>query len=166
MNVGATEARPWLVVIGYGNELRGDDGAGRHVARAVRELNLPGVKVVDVQQLVPEIVDEIASADLVLFVDASANPEPRGFQILPLAPEEPRASLGHGSDPRWLLALTRLLHGRAPTACLLAVASSNLELGEGLSLLCQRAVEEAVQYISRLGGALQPSLPNFSFFLR
>ena len=36
-----------ILVIGVGNELRGDDAAGLHVVRKIRNLNLPGVRVIE-----------------------------------------------------------------------------------------------------------------------
>lgn len=147
MNIGDTELKPWLVVIGYGNDLRGDDGAGRLVARAVEARNLPGVLVLDSHQLVPEMADEIASAELVLFVDASVNQDLSDFRVLPLASVESKVELGHCADPNWLLTLTRRLYGRMPAARLLTIAAPCLDFGEHLSPLCQHAVAEAVLYI-------------------
>ena len=54
-----------LVVIGYGNELRGDDGAGPRVARAVAAHNLPGVQIITAHQLTPEMADGLAEARVV-----------------------------------------------------------------------------------------------------
>ncbi len=150
MSAGAIEPGPWLLVIGCGNELRSDDGAGPRVARAVEALKLPGVKAIAVHQLTPELADEIAAARLVLFVDASADPEQRGLQIVPLSPRESDLRLGHFAEPRWLLELTRQLHGQAPEARLLTLPAPNLDFGERLSPLCQRAVEDAVRAIAWL----------------
>ena len=44
------------LVIGYGNDLRSDDGAGRAVADRISEMELPGVAVRSVMQLTPELV--------------------------------------------------------------------------------------------------------------
>jgi hydrogenase maturation protease len=44
-----------LLVIGYGNELRSDDGVGPRVARAVAEWRLPGVEAIAVHQLTLEL---------------------------------------------------------------------------------------------------------------
>ena len=40
--VPAVKIEAELLVIGYGNTLRGDDGVGPRVAEAVEKLNLPG----------------------------------------------------------------------------------------------------------------------------
>ena len=49
-----------LLVIGYGNSLRRDDGVGPRVAEAIEELNLPGVRTLVCQLLTPEFADPIA----------------------------------------------------------------------------------------------------------
>jgi hypothetical protein len=59
-----------LLVIGYGNELRGDDGVGPAAARAVAAWNEPGVQGIATHQLTPELADAIAGAEEVVFVDA------------------------------------------------------------------------------------------------
>jgi len=44
-----------ILLIGYGNELRGDDAIGPLVARALAELRLPGTQVLALTQLTPEL---------------------------------------------------------------------------------------------------------------
>jgi hypothetical protein len=46
-----------LLVIGYGNSLRRDDGVGPRVAEAVEALQLPGVRTLTCQLLTPEFAD-------------------------------------------------------------------------------------------------------------
>ena len=63
------------LVIGYGNELRGDDAAGPRVAAAVEQWQIPDVRVLIRHQLTPELADPIASSGLVIFVDAALDAE-------------------------------------------------------------------------------------------
>jgi hydrogenase maturation protease len=136
-----------LLVIGYGNELRRDDGLGPAVARAVAARTRPGVTALAVPQLLPELAEAIAAAARVVFVDASAAGG--AVRCDPLTGEAaPR--LGHASDPRWLLALARGVYGARPPAWLLSVPAGDLGQGEGLSLLARRGVAEAVALIERL----------------
>ena len=53
-----------LLVIGYGNVLRHDDGVGPRVAEAIEELNLPGVRTLVCQQLSPEHAEPVARAQI------------------------------------------------------------------------------------------------------
>ena len=61
----------WLA-IGIGNTLRRDDGIGPWLAERIEEWRLPGIRTKTVHQLTPEIAAEIAEANAVLFLDASA----------------------------------------------------------------------------------------------
>lgn len=57
------------LVIGIGNPLRGDDGVGWWLARRAETLKLTP-RVLRVQQLTPELAEELAGARRVLFIDA------------------------------------------------------------------------------------------------
>src|SRR5690242_2835552 len=67
--------RPWsFVVIGYGNDIRGDDAAGPLAARAVAAWGAPGVRALAAHQLTPELAEALAAAELAIFVDAGVAP--------------------------------------------------------------------------------------------
>jgi hydrogenase maturation protease len=83
------------VVIGYGNPLRGDGGAGFHVAT---ELRRGRRNAIPVPQLGPELVDEMAGAGRVVFVDADVATLP-GTTRLERITAERALRLGHASLP-------------------------------------------------------------------
>lgn len=136
-----------VLVIGYGNELRSDDGAGPATARAVDELRLTGVRTLALPQLTPELAYDIAEARAVIFVDARPAEGPCAVEVMPLAPSAPRPMGSHASDPQALLALAQALYGRCPAAWLVAVPAVRFDLGTNLSPVTQAAVAEAVQQI-------------------
>lgn len=59
-----------LRVIGVGNPWRGDDGAGLHAARRVRELAPDAVEVVELEGEPVSILDSFANAEAVIVIDA------------------------------------------------------------------------------------------------
>jgi hypothetical protein len=75
-----------VLVIGYGNTLRGDDGVGYQVAETVAEWQLPQVRSIAVHQLLPELAADIAEVDLVIFVDAvvATAPAKQDITITPI----------------------------------------------------------------------------------
>ena len=76
-----------LLIIGYGNTLRRDDGVGPKVAEAVAALALPGVRALAYPLLTPELAEAVSQARVVIFVDAAVD-APRGVQLRKLAPAE------------------------------------------------------------------------------
>jgi hydrogenase maturation protease len=144
---------PALLVIGYGNELRGDDAVGPLCARAVAAWRRPRVRALDVHQLTPELACEMAGGPHVVFVDAGLPGSV--LEVRELA-KHSTLRAGHGSDPRELIALAELLHGCAPRAWLIAVPATSLELGEGLSPECACGLEAALRHIRELADRFAP----------
>ena len=138
-----------LLVIGYGNTLRGDDGVGPRAAEAVEFLHLPGVQALVCQQLSPEHADPIARARVVIFVDAAVD-APREVQLCKLEPAGTSQLMAHAADPRTMLALARDVFGRAPEAWLLTIPIETLEFSDALSPVAQAGLEQAVREIQNL----------------
>ena len=138
-----------LLVIGYGNTLRKDDGVGPAAAEAVAALGLPGVEVLVCPLLAPELAAPISAARRVVFVDAAVD-APREVQLRPLAPAESSQIMAHAADPRTMIALSRDVFGHTPTAWCLTIPVEDLAIGEGFSSLAQRGLETAVHEIRRL----------------
>lgn len=149
MNNTTTTCRTALLVIGYGNTLRGDDGVGPRVAEAVEALGLPGVRTLVCQQLSPEYADPISQADTVVFVDAAVD-APKEVQLRPLAPNESSQLMAHAADPRTMLALARDVFGHIPKAWWLTIPAVTIEFSETLSPEAERGCAEAVEKIQNL----------------
>jgi hydrogenase maturation protease len=139
-----------VLVIGYGNPLRGDDAVGQRVAEAVARLGLAHVEVRTVHQLTPELAEPLASARLAVFVDATLAAEGAPVEAKPLAPALSPPALGHTGDPGYLLALAQALTGRHPPAWWVQVPGVRFQLGEELSPTAAAGMAEALRVISRL----------------
>jgi len=139
-----------ILVIGYGNELRGDDGLGPLVARAVAAADIPGVCVLTARQLLPEFAADLAQARRVVFVDAAEGRQKSGVEVQPLAVENATEWCTHHADPRTLLALTRAIYGQAPEAWWLTASGWNFDLGEGLSGMAEENVRQALACLKKL----------------
>ncbi|MGO8675189.1 MAG: hydrogenase maturation protease [Limisphaerales bacterium] len=143
---------PNLLVIGYGNTLRRDDGVGPGVAEAVAALGLPGVQTLACALLTPELAEPVARAGMVVFVDAAVD-APREVQLRRLEPADSARILAHAADPRTLLALARDVFGHAPPAWWLTIPIEDLGIGEELSAMARSGSEVAVREIQRLASA-------------
>src|SRR5262245_57396772 len=144
------------LVIGYGNDLRGDDGVGVSVARAVAVWNRPDIRVREARQLRWEMVEEMKDVDTVIWVEAGAGADLQ-VHACPVVPAWPPSSLGHTCEPGCLLELAEALYGHRPAGWLITVPVAALEHGEGLSELAWRGRETALAEIRRLTGSRSPS---------
>jgi len=140
-----------LLVIGYGNPLRCDDGVGPKVAEAIAELNLPGVRTLTCHQLSPEYAEPIAQARMVVFVDAAVD-APKDVQLRKLEPGKSSQLMAHSADPRTMLALARDVFGHCPEAWWLTVPAVKLGFGEDLSPVTRDGFEVALEQIRTLAG--------------
>ncbi|MCX6971625.1 MAG: hydrogenase maturation protease [Verrucomicrobia bacterium] len=138
-----------LLVIGYGNTLRGDDGVGPRVAEAVEALHLPGVRTLVCQQLSPEHADPIALADTVIFVDAAVD-APNEVRFRQLEPGDTPQLMAHAADPRTMLALSRDVFGHVPRAWWLTIPAEKMEFSEDLTPAARHGFAEAVKKIQLL----------------
>ncbi len=131
-----------ILALALGTTLRGDDGAGLAVARGLDAL-LPGLKVLELQELLPEHAEAVAGADGVLFLDASVAGTPGEIRASRLVPRTARAAILHALTPEEILGLARALHGSAPPAGLVTVAGREFAFGEGLSAEVEAALPRA-----------------------
>jgi hydrogenase maturation protease len=135
-----------VLVIGYGNTLRGDDGAGVIAAGRARDL-IRGVDVVTAHQLQPEHAEAVADHRCVVFVDASVGHS--ALTVSELAGRtETRGPSAHAFGPDDLLSLAREVYQRKPErAVLLEIPALSMEFGDGLTPETSASVEAALQHI-------------------
>jgi hydrogenase maturation protease len=148
------------LVIGYGNELRGDDGVGREVAeRLESEPRLSGVRVVSVRQLTPELALDVSDATVVVFVDGRADRQAGVTSVDAVPPTAADTPLSHHVRPGALVALAASLYGFAPPAWTVGIGVGSLELGDGLSVEVAAAIPDAIDAVVRLVTAADPAQP-------
>lgn len=139
---------PEVLVIGYGNTLRQDDGVGVFAAERIAGLNLPGVAVISCAQLSPEHVEAAARARVAVFVDAALG-APSDVRLVAVAPAESSVVLAHALEPPTVLALARDVYHRMPQGWLLELPALRLGFGEDLSPAAERSIEAAVEAFLR-----------------
>jgi hydrogenase maturation protease len=137
---------PSPLVIGFGNRLRSDDGAGIHLAEQV-EAAAPGLAVLTCHQLTPELADAVAAAGAVVFLDATAaSPAHSGAApaLLPISASAAGDPFSHVLCPVRLLGLSAALHGRTPPAWELLIPGRHWDVGDQLSHTAASACREAL----------------------
>ena len=137
------------LVIGYGNTLRGDDGAGVRAAELIAKRR-PEIECVCLHQLVPELAEQIAEYNTVFFIDADVNvTQPNARLAAPsVEADQPRT---HFISPESLLSLSRQLYQKIPAKTyVIGIPASNFEFSEELSESTRKAVEESVRLVESL----------------
>ena len=125
-----------VLVLGFGSVLRGDDSFGPIVAEEIEKylveqgIITSEVEVLIKQTLTPELADDISRAELVVFIDASAEGEKgrvleERVQSDPLAP----VSMVHFLNPKALLNWTEQLYGKQVEAVILTVVGNDFNFG-------------------------------------
>jgi hydrogenase maturation protease len=128
-------ARPPVLVLGIGSELRSDDAVGRHVVARV-DAALEGdarrdVEVSVAHQLVPEHAAALTDRRLVVVVDAAVTVD--RVQVTPVDARAGDGAMSHHLDVAAVIGLSTML-GRPPRRVVtVAVPARCLDLGTALS---------------------------------
>jgi len=144
-----------LLILGYGNPGRLDDGLGPACIDALARLRLEGVTLDADYQLTVEDAALAADHETVIFVDAAVTgPEPFDFHDI-----EPAAALSfssHAVEPGAVVTLAESLFGARPRAFALAIRGYEFNaFGERLSAAARRNLDAAVDFLTPL--ALNPA---------
>jgi len=141
--------RKRIVVLGYGNPGRQDDGLGPALASTIDALGLPDVSVEEAYQLNIEDAATLSEFNEALFVDASvACAEPFEFRKATAATKISFSS--HAVDPESVLAICEENFEPAPEAWVLAIRGYDFALGEGLSPGAVKNLEAATGFVKSL----------------
>jgi hydrogenase maturation protease len=137
------------LIIGYGNTLRNDDGVGVKTAEAIEAKNWPDTRVITSHQLTPELAEDIAGVEQVIFVDATLS-ECVDTRLQPLETLTEGRTFGHAETPESLLAFTRSIYGKNPLAYGVYIPAVNCEFGEELSEVTRAGMDKAIALIETL----------------
>lgn len=140
---------PATLVIGYGNDLRGDDAAGIRAATLLAG-EAPEHRSIITQQLAPDLAADIAQAERVVFVDAypaDRDGAPLRVERVPGDSEGAGSPLGHRNDPATLVGLARRLFGATPEAWVVGIPAYCFDAGEAISPQTSFWIDEAVALI-------------------
>ncbi len=137
-----------VLVLGYGNVLRADDGVGRHVADRLAEGPLPsGTAVRACHQLTPELAEDVAAVDRVVFVDGDLRVAPGRVATSRVLPQPGSPAWSHHLSMPALLGLAERVYGRAPAGYAVSVGIESIEPGDRLSLTVKRALPAALDAV-------------------
>jgi len=142
-----------VLVVGYGNPLRSDDGIGWYAAGLLAtDPRLAGAQVLTHHQLAPELAEDISRASLVVLVDAAADGDPGSVSVRQIEPRPATPTWSHRLDPETLAGLAEALYGTVPPIVLVSVAAGSFAEGDGLSSPLRQVLPEVVEVVTGVVG--------------
>jgi hydrogenase maturation protease len=150
-----------ILLIGYGNPDRQDDGVAWHILQAYAiKLGLPAPLTYDDEfpavlgldfafnlQLTPEMAEDISAYDSVCFVDAHTGDIPVAVRMIDVESEFQRSPFTHHLTPQSLLSMCETIYAKKPRAALLSVRGYKFGFDRELSEESRTLVPEAVELI-------------------
>lgn len=136
-----------IIVIGYGNPGRLDDGLGPAFADAVEKLALPNVTVESNYQLTVEDASLVAEYDIAVFADADIKC-PKSFSIRRIEKDVAPSYTTHIIEPETVLSLARRLFDAKTKGYLLGIRGYEFnEFGERLSEDAEENLSVTLDYV-------------------
>jgi hydrogenase maturation protease len=135
------------LILACGNTLRSDDGVGPWLAAWAEQRFAAdrAVRIISRQQWTPDLAEELAQANSVLFIDCSIDCAPGKVRMRPAEPAAAGPGLAsHHLGAAEMLALGKELYHSLPRAAfMLTVGAGSTELGETFSKSVMDALPEA-----------------------
>lgn len=150
-----------LLIIGYGNPDREDDGVAWHILRALTiklglvppesyEDEFPEFDAIDFAfqlQLTPEMAEDISTYKYVCFIDAHTGNIPEPVRLMEVESEFQHSPFTHHLTPQSLLSMCETLYGKKPDSALLSVLGHRFLFSGQLSEETAQLVPQAVELI-------------------
>ncbi len=131
------------LLIGFGNQGRGDDGLGPLFAERIEKAAPAGLDVDIDYQLTVDHALAASEADLVIFADAEIGAE-GSYSFRPVTGGGATGMGSHELSPEAVLTLAGTLYGSTPPAFILGIAGWDYgEVKEGLSEEAKTHLDEA-----------------------
>lgn len=141
-----------ILLIGVGNEQRGDDAIGLLAARRIQAMNLPGVSVVECRGESGDLIERWKNAQTVFLIDAVRSGKTLGTLHRWDVSKEPIpadifAVSSHSFGVGQAIELSRVLHQLPPTLIVYGIESSHFDRQAGVSPELAVSLEETVHRI-------------------
>lgn len=138
-----------ILIIGYGNTLRRDDGGGVALAKKLHQIwheQQLHVQIIIVHQLVPELAQDIAHEDVstVVFVDTriiDSCMDNHGIEIQPISLQDSSPASNHYMTATTLMTYAHFLYNAHAVALQVTVPGHDFGYGEIFSDITQQALD-------------------------
>jgi hydrogenase maturation protease len=145
-----------ILILGYGNPLRSDDGLGWQVAVELFRANRsPEVEILPCHQLTPDLAPAVSRVETVIFIDCAQGGTPGEMCCQEVRSDFGVTTFTHHLTPAALLAMSSELFGACPRAYLLSIQGERYEPGDGFSNVVANRLDDLR---ARLRELIQESL--------
>ena len=142
-----TAATNKVLVLGYGNPGRLDDGLGPAFVERLEAMALPGVMLDADYQLTVEDAVELANCDVVVFVDADVKGAEPFYCRAVESGDDTISFSTHHVTPEAVVGLATEMFGAAPEAYVIGIRGYAFdEFGQRLSAKAQANLDAAVKF--------------------
>ena len=144
-----------VLILGYGNPLRGDDALGSQVATKLAERfdDEPLVEVKIVHQLTLDLAETLANFSLIILIDArEAEPVGEIFTQTIQPSQELPQPFSHYLDPAELLGVCQILYHATPKMVLTGINATNFEVGAPISDEVEKSLPILISEITTILG--------------
>lgn len=131
-----------VILVGFGNEYRGDDGLGIKLLDLIEDEKIEKIKV---QELSYSIIDDIKDFDIVIFIDASIEGEDISFKKI--EKKEKFSPLTHHLTPEELLIWAEFINKKTYDFYLLSIRGYDFDFGENLSEEAKKNLEKGINFL-------------------
>ncbi len=139
-----------ILLIGIGNNCRGDDGLGWKFIELVESMGLDFISHEYRYQLQVEDAALISEYEVVYFIDASYEKMDKGFELRPCIAFDEEQVSSHAQSPGAILRLANDLYQKFPEAWILAIGGESWEIQTSLSETAERNLVEATSFFAEL----------------
>ena len=150
-----------ILLLGYGNPDREDDGVAWHILRALAvkmglpapdsyEDDFPENPLVDFAfylQLTPEMAEDISAYEYVCFVDAHTGNIPEEVRLIEAESDFQKSPFTHHLTAQSLISICETIYHRKPDAALLSVRGYKFLFSRELSEETTKLVPQAIELI-------------------
>lgn len=137
-----------ILIYGFGNPGRQDDGLGPAIIERLENEQFPGVATDCNYQLNIEDAYFVAENDVVVFVDASINAD-EPFSFSKIEPSAEITFTTHSMSPQSVLALCAELYDKKLEAYVLGIRGYEWDFATGLTSMAENNFNEAYCFIKK-----------------
>ncbi len=151
---------PNILIYGYGNPGREDDGLGNAMIEKLEqwktEQAFPNLHLDINYQLNIEDATEMQGKDLVIFVDASIDETVEQYKLVPVKPSSKVEFTMHATSPGFIMHLCEQIYGGAPPTWIMHIKGYSWNMKETLTPDARENLQLAYQHLKQV--VLQPSI--------